>query len=223
MLLTFFVLLYSFSTVDAVKFKEIAWSLAMALGGKSGALTQGGNIAPVPINENPGQGIQKDESLGKENSETQKLFNSISKEVKERNLDTKITIKEDVRGVIIELQEKILFDTGRAEIKKESQETLSKIADILKKYPNEILVEGHTDNVPINTGYYKTNWELSADRAVKVARYLVEEKGLNPSKIQAIGCGEYRPIDTNKTPEGRKKNRRVNILILTQDKGSNAR
>lgn len=221
LLLTFFVLLYSFSTVDAIKFKEISWSLAKALGGKSGVINNGGNVGPVPINQNPGEGIKDNSNISKNEGEVQQIFDQVNKEIKEKNLDTKIQIKEDFRGVIIELQEKILFDPGRADIKDESKQTLSKIADILKKYPNEILVEGHTDNIPINTGYYKTNWELSADRAVKVARFLIESKGLNPTKIQAVGCGEFRPIESNNTPEGRKKNRRVNILILTKEKGSN--
>ncbi|CDF58011.1 OmpA family protein [Thermobrachium celere] len=221
LLLTFFVLLYSFSTIDAIKFKEISWSLAKALGGKTGVINNGGNLGPIPINQNPGEGIKNRSEISQDNGQTVKLLNEITKEIKNKNLDTKVAIKEDVRGVIIELQEKILFDTGRAELKTESIQTLSKIADILKKYPNEIIVEGHTDNIPINTGYYKTNWELSSDRAVKVVRYLVEEKGLNPQKIQAVGCGEFRPIASNETPEGRKKNRRVNILILTKDKGSN--
>ncbi|WP_027307529.1 OmpA family protein [Caloramator sp. ALD01] len=218
LLLTFFVLLYSFSTIDAIKFKEISWSLAKALGGKTGVINNGGNLGPVPINQNPGDGIKNRSEL--ESSETTRLFNAISKEIEQNNLKTKITIKEDVRGVIIELQEKILFDPGKAVLKEESIQTLSKIADILKKYTNEIIVEGHTDNVPINTGYYKSNWELSADRAVKVTRFLVESKGIDPKKIQSVGCGEFRPIASNDTPEGRKKNRRVNILILTKDKGS---
>lgn len=221
LLLTFFVLLYSFSTVDAIKFKEISWSLAKALGGKSGVINNGGNVGPIPINQNPGEGIKDNNNIGKNEGELQQIFDQVTKEIKEKNLDTKIQIKEDLRGVVIELQEKILFDTGRADIKDESKQTLSKIADILLKYPNEIIVEGHTDNVPINTGYYKTNWELSSDRAVKVARFLVEVKGLNPRKVQAVGCGEFRPIESNDTPEGRKKNRRVNILILTNEKGSN--
>lgn len=221
LLLTFFVLLYSFSSIDAIKFKEISWSLAQALGGKTGVINNGGNVGPVPTNQNPGEGIKDNSNIGNKVGEVQQIFNQVSNEIKEKNLDTKIEIKEDLRGVVIELQEKILFDPGRADIKEESQLTLSKIADILNKYPNEILVEGHTDNIPINTGYYKTNWELSSDRAVKVARFLVEIKGLNPKRIQAVGCGEFRPIDTNETPEGRKKNRRVNILILTSEKGSN--
>lgn len=221
LLLTFFVLLYSFSTVDAIKFKEISWSLAKALGGKTGVINNGGNVGPVPINQNPGEGIKDNSNIGKNEGEVQQIFDQVNKEIKEKNLDTKIQIKEDLRGVIIELQEKILFDPGRADIKDQSKQTLSKIADIIKKYPNEILVEGHTDNIPINTGYYKTNWELSADRAVKVARFLIESNGLNPTKIQAVGCGEFRPIESNNTPEGRKKNRRVNILILTKEKGSN--
>jgi chemotaxis protein MotB len=77
------------------------------------------------------------------------------------------------------------------------------------------MVEGHTDNLPINRGYYQSNWELSSDRAVKIVRFFTEKEGISGTRFIAVGCGEYDPVDTNNTPEGRQKNRRVSIIILS--------
>ncbi|SEF48066.1 chemotaxis protein MotB [Caloramator fervidus] len=222
LLLCFFVLLYAFSTMDAVKFKTLAFSLAKAFGGNVNTIVEGGNLGPVPVNTNPG--IEKDDKERKtgkvdldiQRGDTAKIYKKVQEFVKKNNLEAKITVREDIRGVVIELQEKILFDSGKADIKPESVPLLDKIGELLRMFDNEIVVEGHTDNVPINKGYYKSNWELSADRAVKVVRFLVEKEGVNPQKILAVGAGEFRPIASNSTPEGRQRNRRVNILIVTK-------
>lgn len=221
LILTFFVLLYSFSQIDNIKFKAIAMSLAKSFGATSGYIVNGGNIAPTPVEANPA--IEKDSSgdISLDNvklNETEKIYKQVENFIKANKLQGKVSIKQDARGVVIELQEKILFDSGSAQIKKESFPLLEKISDLLSSFPNEVIVEGHTDNVPINRGYYQTNWELSTDRAVKVVRYFTEIRKLNPTKFMAIGCGEFKPIDTNSTAEGRQKNRRVNILIVTSEK-----
>ncbi|MCX7904181.1 MAG: OmpA family protein [Caloramator sp.] len=227
LLLCFFVLLYAFSTMDTIKFKTLAFSLAKAFGGNVNTITSGGNLGPVPVNTNPGiETKDKERQTGKveldvQRGETERIYRKVQEFVKNNKLEAKITVREDIRGVVIELQEKILFDSGKADIKPESLPLLSKISQLLRMFENEIVVEGHTDNVPINRGYYDSNWELSADRAVKVVRFLVEKQGINPEKITAVGAGEYRPIATNATPEGRQKNRRVNILIVTKQKGAN--
>jgi chemotaxis protein MotB len=202
-------------------------SLAQALGGKTGVITHGGDVGETPVNKTPsvqdsedGKGNVNLKINANNESETEKIHKKVKEFVKENGLEAKISIKEDVRGVIIELQEKILFDSGQAVIKSGSLPLLNKITDLLGQFPNEIIVEGHTDNVPINRGYYQTNWELSADRAVKVTRYLTEKQSLTPGRIQAVGCGEFRPIASNNSPEGRQKNRRVNILIVTIEKES---
>ncbi|QCX32343.1 chemotaxis protein MotB [Caloramator sp. E03] len=221
LILTFFVLLYSFSQIDNIKFKAIAMSLAKSFGATSGYIVNGGNIAPTPVEANPA--LEKDSSgdISLDNvkiNETEKIYKQVENFIKANKLQGKVSIKQDARGVVIELQEKILFDSGSAQIKKESFPLLEKISELLSSFPNEVIVEGHTDNVPINRGYYQTNWELSTDRAVKVVRYFTEVRKLNPTKFMAVGCGEFKPIDTNSTAEGRQKNRRVNILIVTSEK-----
>jgi chemotaxis protein MotB len=218
LLLTFFVLLYSFSLVDTTKFRQLAQSMAIALGGDSQVITDGGNVGPVPITENPGV---EDDSEGNGlllPDSMQKMLKQVNEFIDENELAAKVSVKKDTRGIMIELQDNILFDSGKATLKNDSIPLLKKIAGLLKQFPNEVIVEGHTDNLPINKGYYQSNWELSTDRANKVVRYFIEKESLEGKRFQAVGLGEYRPIDSNSTPEGRQKNRRVNILIVTTEK-----
>lgn len=218
LILTFFVLLYSFSLIDSNKFRQMAQSMAIALGGNTQTIINGGNMGPTPIDEEPGIDLKKNSTLDVETKEVEAMYKDVVKFVKDRKLNAKVTIKKTTRGVLIELQDKILFDSGKSYIKPESLQILNEISDLLKQFPNEIIVEGHTDNIPMHKGYFLSNWELSSDRAVKVAKYFVDNKKIDGKRFQAIGCGEYRPIDTNSTPEGRQKNRRVNILIITNTK-----
>lgn len=217
LVLCFFVLLYSFSLLDTDKFRQLAQSMAIALGGNSQVITNGGNVGPVPIDENPGE-ENNYEGEGLVGVETQKIYEEVSSYIDENGLNAKVTIKRETRGVLIELQDNILFDSGEAKLKEDSIPLLKKISGLLKQFSNEVIVEGHTDNLPINKGYYQSNWELSTDRANKVVRYFIEKEGLDGKRFQAVGLGEYRPIDTNDTPQGRQKNRRVNILLVTTQK-----
>ncbi|GAB6184267.1 OmpA/MotB family protein [Thermodesulfovibrio hydrogeniphilus] len=123
-----------------------------------------------------------------------------------------IGIKSDARGLVITLQDYLLFDSGKAEIKPESIEALTKIAEELKTFKNRISIEGHTDNVPITSSQFKSNWELSTARAVSVLHFFLEQ-GLSPDRFTVTGYAEYKPVDTNETEEGRAKNRRVEIIL----------
>ena len=122
-------------------------------------------------------------------------------------------------GLVITLSNEILFDSGKAKLKKMSESVLKKVASVVnEKLPDRnIGVEGHTDNIPIARSGWKSNWELSAARATSVVHYLIDKCGIEPQKLSAIGYGEYRPIDSNDTKEGRSKNRRVEIIILPRE------
>jgi len=123
------------------------------------------------------------------------------------------------RGVILRLKESVLFETGKAELREEAKNVLDVLyEEVFKELPNNILIEGHTDNVPIRTAQFPSNWELSTARATSVARYLIEQKGFPPRRLAAMGCGEYRPIADNSTDEGRAKNRRVEFIIRPMTK-----
>jgi chemotaxis protein MotB len=121
---------------------------------------------------------------------------------------------DPTRGVILRLKESVLFEVGKAELREEAKNVLDMLyEDVFKDLPNNILIEGHTDNVPIHTPQFPSNWELSTARATSVARYLIEQKGFPPRRLAAMGCGEFRPIADNGTEEGRAKNRRVEFII----------
>ncbi len=135
-----------------------------------------------------------------------------------------ITLKESKGKLTLNVSDKVLFDSGKIEIKKEGLEVLKKVAEVLKSATDrEIRIEGHTDNIKISgklADKYPTNWELSANRATNVARFLVETGGLDPTNLYAAGFGEFRPTAPNDTPENRAKNRRIEITLLPKDTDS---
>ncbi|MFA5626779.1 MAG: flagellar motor protein MotD [Thiohalomonadaceae bacterium] len=128
-----------------------------------------------------------------------------------------IKVTHNELWVEIEINTSILFDSGSAHLEEEARPVLYELARILNKYPNFIQVEGFTDNVPIATASFPSNWELSAHRAASVV-HLFMGQGVQPERMAAIGYGEYRPITENATTEGRRRNRRVVLVILADDK-----
>ncbi|MDA1000524.1 MAG: OmpA family protein [bacterium] len=143
--------------------------------------------------------------------------------------DLKATFKSEIASnaigvhlageqLVIRLASNLLFASGKIDIQAKGKRLLDKVAVTLRRYNNrEFQVHGHTDNVPISPRLekvFESNWELSSGRATRVARYLVEAGNLNPKTVSAAGLGEFRPIADNKTPEGRQKNRRIEIIIF---------
>ncbi len=120
-------------------------------------------------------------------------------------------------GVMVSVSDAFLFESGRADISPDAHQLLNGIALLLKAKDYPILAEGHTDNRPISTLRYPSNWELSADRAVRVVKYLHEQGGILPWRLSAVGYGESRPKADNSTPKGRVQNRRVEIFINMED------
>jgi chemotaxis protein MotB len=140
----------------------------------------------------------------------------------ERDLRGEIERKEvklgiEEKGLVITFVDSVLFDSGKAKLRKDAYEALDKVADVGRKIvaDREIGIEGHTDNQPIKYSGWKSNWELSTARATSVLHYL-EKRGISPERLSATGYGEYRPVASNKTAEGRQKNRRVEIVILPE-------
>ncbi len=128
--------------------------------------------------------------------------------------DKNVILLKDTRGLIIRLQDNILFGSAESDIQPESYQTLNKITDILSKIDNPVIIEGHTDSFPIKSEKYSSNWELATARATSVINYLVETKRINPRRLSAVGYGEFVPIAENTSNSGRTKNRRVDIIIL---------
>lgn len=125
-------------------------------------------------------------------------------------------VKMTKEGLTLTLEEKegtTYFDSGKADISDQGKTVLEKVIPVLAGLPNDIVVEGHTDNVPIHTSVFDSNWELSTARATNIVKYLVREKNFSPEKLSAVGYGEYKPLTPNDTPEGRNKNRRVVFFV----------
>ncbi|KXG77619.1 Motility protein B [Fervidicola ferrireducens] len=208
--LIFFVLLFALSNVDAKKFDlaitSVQGSLGILEGGKS--LIEGEFVEEGLAGENLFTGEQQEEK------ELKELGDTILEIVKRSGYEG-VTVSIDERGLAVRFMEGVLFDSGKADLKSEAIRLLDKIAPVLKQSRRPIRVEGHTDNVPIHTREFPTNWELSTARAVSVLRYLVENHGIPPRMISAAGYGEYHPIAPNDTDQNRSRNRRVEIIILS--------
>lgn len=235
LLLALFILLYGMSTVDQAKYEELAVSLNQSLGdgkgasifdGKSGILNNNGNsirqnnkgtgngnsgVAAVSGTPAPTNAAENKLTTQEQMNELQNGINNIL-----NNLDVTDsagTAIED-RGLTITLAEDAFFDSGKAGLNEKMKEGLRQIAKLLNRVSNPIIIEGHTDNVPIKSSNYSSNWQLSGARAASVAEFLVDSEGVNGARVSPVGYGEFRPVASNKTAEGRKKNRRVEITVL---------
>lgn len=134
--------------------------------------------------------------------------------LREKELMDAVDIIENERGLLIRFKDNVLFDSGKAAISSDGYMILSKVADRLNNIENNIIVEGYTDNIPMNTPEFPSNWELSVARAINVVKYFTEKKGIEEERISVSGFGERNPIDTNDTVEGRANNRRIEITIV---------
>ena len=218
LLLTFFILLYSMSTVDAQKVQAISEAFSIMTGNQSDSILQFQNMdGKQPVIG----GESKDDNLGQESSQNEvqsKMYDKVKQYLEQNQMTASIAdVKSDNRGVIIELRDNILFESGQADLIEGSTDVLDKVNALISTLPNKIVVEGHTDNVPISNSKFPSNWELSTMRATTVVRYFVEDCGQDPSRISAQGYGEYKPLVENTNDENRAKNRRVNILIVSNN------
>lgn len=149
----------------------------------------------------------------------QKIADSIESAMAQLVREGLIEVRRDRRWIEVEIKSSILFASGNAELSAQSEPVLRELAETLKPLKNIIHVEGFTDNVPINNFEFRSNWELSAARAASVV-HLFSRLGVDPQRMAAIGYGEFRPVDSNDTPEGRARNRRVVLVIMS---GADAR
>lgn len=218
LLLTFFILLYSMSSIDVIKFRNISYSLQAVLAGEGQTTIFEGQDSDAKIpDESKTVDSILEESQIKES--TLRMYNQVSKFIEDEGLEADVTVSANRKGVFVDIKEAILFESGQADIKQGGKHVLDKLEKLFLSFPNEIVVEGHTDNVPINSSKYPSNWELSSDRALNVVRYLSETKSVPEDRLCATGYGEFRPIAPNDTPENRAQNRRVNLLIIMDDEG----
>ena len=205
LLLTFFILLYSFSTTDNERLQLISAALKGEITG-----------IPMKLENTPDISLEDIEQGIGEKSPYSILVDKIQEIIDKNALTDSVKVREEDSGVVLQLSENVLFDLGKADLKPESIKVLDIISTLIPSISNEIMVQGHTDNIPISSGTYKSNWELSTARAITVLRYFIETKGFDPTRFSATGYGEYKPLVDNSTEENRAINRRVDILIVQQ-------
>ncbi|WP_321824001.1 flagellar motor protein MotS [Bacillus licheniformis] len=201
LILVFFILLFSMSQIDLNKFKAAVGSFQDRADGKS--------VAELKKDA----GDQKAEKTAKSQDD---LLKKINDYIEKNELSSLIAAKRDERGVILVLQEAVLFDSGKADLKDQAHPLLHKIAVLLKSVFNPIRVEGHTDSRPISTYRFPSNWELSAARASTVIGYFTSKEKLDSSRFLAIGYADTKPVRDNRTESHMKENRRVEIVIAKQ-------
>jgi len=159
---------------------------------------------------------EKIEQLTEKLSELEAAKNVLAHRLSQEIRDKQVKLQMMDKGLVITFLADILFDSGKAKLRPESYPILDKVAAVLKDNVPDLSVgvEGYTDNQPIKVSGWKSNWELSASRALSVLHYFIDEKKISPDRLSAIGYGEYRPVASNDTLEGRQNNRRVEIVIL---------
>lgn len=204
-LLCFFIMLTSFASLQKAKITQFVKSFSNAVSVFEG-----------------GQSIEKGETqinaeamiIDKED-EIAKLFEKVNSLTQDNNL-SQINIHRSAKGVVITLSDKLLFASGDAKLSTSSYELLERIATIIKKVKVPVEIEGHTDNVPIYTDKYPSNWELSTARAVNVLRFMTEKQKVDIYLISAVGMSQFHPVVPNSSMDNKSKNRRVEIVFKPQ-------
>lgn len=222
LLFAFFVVMYAISSVNEGKYKTLSDSLVSAFkhtstdaGSRPLQVMQGAPLMPpkpVSTLEKLPDQVKGDVKRTEQREKMRDVAGNIMQALQPLVAQGKVRLLETSRGVTIEINDSILFALGQANLQPESQSALLAVASVLADSDFPITIEGHTDNVPISTVQFPSNWELSAVRATTVLR-LFNDAGVGAERLTAIGYGETRPVETNTSPEGRARNRRVSILI----------
>ena len=208
LMLALFIILFAMSTISRVKVQEFA------------KLVSAGFDNVWSVNQPPNGGTNGEQSFNA-SANIPAIQRELQRYVERHKLQNQVQVHLDKRGLVITLlSDKSYYDSGSAELRPETKKIIDDIYHFLKKNNNLIRVEGNTDNVPIHTALYPTNWELSTARAVGVVRYMVEDDGLDPTRVSAAGYGEFRPRKPNDNDADRQQNRRVDIVLLNATKAS---
>ncbi|NLY74781.1 MAG: flagellar motor protein MotB [Firmicutes bacterium] len=207
LVLCFFVALFAFSTIDKQKYVQIAQSLRGALSGGEGVFR--------------GQVSTSDTNFNRYNQMFNQMYQELRRIIDNEELRGKAEITITERGITISFKEKLFFKIGSADILPEAFPILEQVGNVLKERAYPLRIEGHTCDLPINSVQFPSNWELSAIRAVRVSKHLINKVGYRPELISIAGYGEYQPLVPNINEENRAKNRRVDIVIITGRTRSN--
>lgn len=231
LLLALFIVLYAMSSVDAKKFQDMSKAFNIAFNSGIGVLDQSAVVTSANMMQDADQmrratrsndntsrseeAKQMQEQQEKEQHEFEQLRQQLEQYIADNGLTSQLDIELNQSELLITISDNALFASGSASLMKNAQELGVAIGTMLKNYPGyEITVGGHTDNQPINTFEFASNYELSAKRAINFMQLLIKSGNLDPRFISSTGYGEFQPVATNDTAEGRAKNRRVEVTIL---------
>lgn len=213
LLLALFIVLFASSAIDSEKYQAIMEAFQSEFTGISNPSnpTKPEVSGEIPTIPSPSEEEEQTEELDE-------LKIKIQNYIESNNLQEVVSLGDTRRGIEVTFKDVILFDSGRAGLKPGSYTTLDSLIGLLKSVPNNISIEGHTDNVPIGDAPFRSNWELSSARALSVLEYF-EAQGIKKDRLGFTGYGEYQPLTANDTDEHRQENRRVNIVILRDNQG----
>jgi chemotaxis protein MotB len=193
--------------MDMEKFRDFVSSFQRQLG----VLDSGKTITDENLLS---RGSKWDNFNPEQENYIRQVMGELKRYIQEQGLQEKVKMDFTEKGFVVTVTGKVLYDLGKAVIKNKGQNLLNQIGERLIKIPNNIRVEGHTDNLPINNDSFPSNWELSTARATQVIQYFIEKLKISPARLSAAGYSKYRPRYQNDTVENRAKNRRVEIVIL---------
>ena len=213
LLFAFFVVMYAISVVNVGKYKVLSDALGDAFGGRGAAVAP--NTAVEQAFTLPNIVARKRaEAMRREKDRLTMLARDLTATLGPLVKEGKVRVTQNSRGVSVEINASVLFAPGDAALTETSREALSAVAILLKNDPHQVQVEGHTDDVPISNPLFPSNWELSAVRASSVVRLFIDS-GMAPARLTAVGHGANVPVAPNDTPEGRARNRRVAVTIIS--------
>jgi chemotaxis protein MotB len=228
LLFAFFVVMYSISSVNEGKYRTLSDSLGAAFSNKAQQVSDTEviqidslptTIQPIPLENISTTDIEKrrelSEEILKERQQLSEVLDQLEQILSPFINEKLVSVKKSDYWIELEMNSQLLFLSGEAELSKKALPVLKKIVEVIKPLPNVINIEGHTDNIPIDTLKFRSNWDLSSARATSVVHEFVKDD-INPLRLSAIGYGEFHPIGDNKIQEGRFKNRRVVLVLMAQ-------
>ncbi len=202
-LLCFFIMLCTFSTIEEDKITRFVQSFVNTLCILEGGVKSEKSKIIIPPSVDI---VNIDSDLGK-------ILHNLKTYTRDLGFERDVSFSTEEKGLVMRLSDNVLFNLGKADLSSGGSSILEKVAVVLKKTSHTIHVEGHTDNLPIHTDMFPSNWELSTARAVNVLRFFLEIGALASERLSAVGYGEFRPVSPNNTPENRAINRRVELVL----------
>jgi len=229
LLFAVFVVLYAMGQSDKKKVEEVMQAIQQSFGMATSGTAPKVNVIPsqavtiIPSLKPeikvtpPGRTRSGQVKTRADEKDFRQIKSAIEAYLVKQGAQSKVSLEITRRGLIVSLKEAGFFNSGQANIKPEAYELINTIAEVMTQYNNPLRLEGHTDNIPISTAQFPSNWELSTARATNGLKYLLKNFNVDPNKISATGYAEFRPIADNATPEGRARNRRVDLVMLSVD------